>query len=250
MDCAAPLSDRDILVALYNATDGPNWTDNTNWLSDEPIGNWRGVTTDSDGRVTKLWLYANNLTGTIPPELGSLANLYNLSLSTNNLTGTIPPELGSLANLENLYLSANKLVGAIPPELGGLANLEELYLGENSLTGVIPPEFAGLANLELLWLHANDLTGAIPPVLGGLDALRGPWCEQQPPPFRPAATGARRFAAFMVPISRHGLVRPRGCLVPLMVGIHSEPQRHGRGLRRPSVGPRHSRDAVQRHRRS
>ena len=43
--------DRDALVALYNATDGDNWTNNTNWLSDEPLGQWYGVTTDENRRV-------------------------------------------------------------------------------------------------------------------------------------------------------------------------------------------------------
>ena len=33
-------SDREVLVALYEATAGPNWTNNTNWLSDEPLSNW------------------------------------------------------------------------------------------------------------------------------------------------------------------------------------------------------------------
>ena len=41
---APPATDRDALEALYNATDGPNWTNNSNWLSDRPIGEWHGVT--------------------------------------------------------------------------------------------------------------------------------------------------------------------------------------------------------------
>ena len=32
-----------VLVALYNATDGPNWTDNENWLTDAPLSEWAGV---------------------------------------------------------------------------------------------------------------------------------------------------------------------------------------------------------------
>ena len=52
--------DRDALVALYNATDGPNWRIRTNWLSDAPLGSWYGVITDSKGRVTSLDLWSNN----------------------------------------------------------------------------------------------------------------------------------------------------------------------------------------------
>ena len=39
---------------------------------------------------------SNRLTGEIPPELGGLSNLTELSLRDNQLTGEIPPELGGL----------------------------------------------------------------------------------------------------------------------------------------------------------
>ena len=50
-------TDREALVALYNAADGPNWSNNTNWLSDEPSGEWHGVRTDRSGRVLSLSLH-------------------------------------------------------------------------------------------------------------------------------------------------------------------------------------------------
>ena len=56
------------MVALYNATDGANWNRNDNWLSDEPLGEWYGVTTEA-GRVTELILSQNQLRGEVPPEL-------------------------------------------------------------------------------------------------------------------------------------------------------------------------------------
>ena len=40
------------------------------WLSNAPMGEWKGVTTDSDGRVTELDLGFNRLSGEIPSELG------------------------------------------------------------------------------------------------------------------------------------------------------------------------------------
>lgn len=45
---------------------------------------------------------AANITGSIPPELGSMTALQELDLSTNYLTGTIPPQLGNLRNLQSL----------------------------------------------------------------------------------------------------------------------------------------------------
>ena len=166
-------TDREALVALYNAADGPNWSNNTNWLSDEPSGEWYGVGTDRSGRVLSLYLHDNQLSGEIPAELGNLANLETLWLSGNQLSGEIPPELGNLANLETLYLQENQLSGEIPPELGNLANLEGLYLYDNQLSGEIPPELGNLANLETLSLSGNQLSGEIPPELGNLANLEG-----------------------------------------------------------------------------
>ena len=66
---------------------------NDNWLSDAPLGEWEGVYTNDDGRVTRLGLYANDLSGEIPPELGSLSNLLGLVLGGNDLSGCVPSSL-------------------------------------------------------------------------------------------------------------------------------------------------------------
>ena len=168
----APPETMAALVALYNATGGANWGNNRNWLSNAPIGAWHGVTTDSDGRVTHLFLYSNQLTGEIPAELGSLTNLEVLALFDNQLTGEIPAELGNLANLEWLQLDDNQLTGEIPAELGNLANLQTLFLYNNQLTGEIPAELGNLTNLEVLALFNNQLTGEIPAELGNLANLQ------------------------------------------------------------------------------
>ena len=195
LECS-PLSDRDILVALYEATGGRNWRYAAGWLTDAPLNDWYGVYADHDGRVNRLRLSRNNLTGWLPTELGSLASLSLLNLRGNVLTGPIPQELGGLANLRYLDLGANQLEGpipadlgnlaslyylrlvgntldgGIPQELGGLASLQTLDLGRNSLTGPIPTELGSLANLEELLLDDNDLVGAIPSEFRELTGLR------------------------------------------------------------------------------
>ena len=167
--------DRAVLVELYNATDGANWADNTNWLSEEPIREWHGVSTDDEGRVSELSLYENQLSGEIPTELGNLSNLQRLHLGGNQLTGGIPTELGSLTNMQDLYLGENQLTGGIPAELESLPNLQSLNVGGNQLTGEIPEELVSLSDLQWLSLYDNQLTGEIPMELGSLSELRGLW---------------------------------------------------------------------------
>ena len=164
-------TDREALVALYNATNGENWEYSKNWLSDAPIGEWYGVVTNDDGRVTALVLNFNGLSGEIPAELGSLSNLKELGLSINNLSGEIPAELSSLSNLEYLILYRNELSGEIPAELGSLSNLEHLVLTDNRLSGEIPAELGSLSNLIRLHLSINNLSGEIPAELGSLSNL-------------------------------------------------------------------------------
>ncbi|MBI9054120.1 MAG: leucine-rich repeat domain-containing protein [Bacteroidales bacterium] len=162
--------EHDVLVSFYNATNGANWTNNTNWLSEEDVDNWNGVTV-LGGHVTDIDLHSNNLSGTIIPEIGQLVYLNTIQLYFNYLTGTIPKEVGNLTNLTNLDLDFNQLSGTIPAEIGNLTNLNTLFLDNNLLGGLIPVELGNLTNLTILQLHKNDLTGTIPIVLGSLSKL-------------------------------------------------------------------------------
>ena len=104
-------------MALYQAVGDPGWT---SWLSREPIGQWRGVSVDLEGRVVDL---AVSFPGDIPPEIGAFANLEVLRIFGVAGEGAIPPEMGNLVNLKALYLASGdeieaKMSGEIPPELG------------------------------------------------------------------------------------------------------------------------------------
>ena len=166
-----PSPDREALIALYNATDGPNWKNQDNWLSEAPISTWHGVTTNDGGRVTRIDLSEGGMLGLLPDELGQLAYLDSLNVRDNNLEGPIPPELGQLERLEYLNLESTRLTGPIPPELGQLERLEIMNLASNALTGQIPPELGQMASVERLYLNFNELSGTIPPELGQLTNL-------------------------------------------------------------------------------
>jgi uncharacterized repeat protein (TIGR01451 family) len=207
-----PGTQRAALIALYIATNGDSWTNNSGWKTlplDPDDGfampgtewNWKGVTLDFENdtgtTVTKINLYNKNLIGTIPSEiedlpnleflelsynqlagipasLGNLSNLQTLAIRYSQMGGNIPASLGSLTSLQTLLLSGNQLTGSIPPELGTLENLQKLDLGVNQLT-TIPVALKDLDNLVELKLSQNPLGGIIPPELGQLTNLEKLW---------------------------------------------------------------------------
>lgn len=155
-----------MLEKFYNSTGGAGWEIRTNWLQSTTACTWYGVTCSTTTTVPKnvirLQLVSNNLSGTLPPEISSLAQLQTLSLPDNLLTGTIPTEIGTLAQLQSLDLGRNKLSGILPASLTKLINLKSLSLNENQLSGSLPIDLGNLANLTRIALGANQLTGSIP----------------------------------------------------------------------------------------
>ncbi len=158
----AQVSEQDslALVALYNATDGPNWTNNSNWLSG-PVLTWQGIS-GTNGRVFSISLSNNRLSGNIPTEIGQLTGLISLNLTNNQLTGTIPSELWQLPILAGLGLNNNQLTGSLTAEIGQIANLENIALHNNQLSGDFPQEFGLLTKLQTVTLNGNQFTGGIP----------------------------------------------------------------------------------------
>lgn len=176
-----PDSERAALIALYNATDGDNWNNNSGWKTPplEADGfaqrgtedNWYGVGVRWD-EVVFVWLAMNNLEGTIPQEIVNLTKLEKFNAYSNKLTGTFPIQFASLPNLKELVLNSNLLSGGIPAEIGQFQSLTRLQLRGCRLGGPIPPQIGNVVTLTYLELTGNDLTGPIPPQIGNLVNLR------------------------------------------------------------------------------
>ena len=180
-----PPEQRAALEAFYVTTGGDNWTNNENWLTDSPLDQWYGITTDQEGNVTEISLIRNNISGTIPPEVGDLKTLKGLNLSYNDLSGDIPNELGNLEELTSLNLFSNKLTGTVPPELGNLRSLTFFSLAVNDLGGVIPKELGRLTELEHIFIQGNPFKGCIPDPLhhiavNDFDQVTLPYCGFNP----------------------------------------------------------------------
>lgn len=194
-----PASECQALAAFYTSTGGQNWVNNDYWLFSTMVGDWYGVTVEN-GHVTMLEFSYNNLSGSLPPEIGNLTSLKRIYLYSNpNLGGSIPSTIGQLSNLEELKivysslsgtlpdsifslnnlktlnLCGNQLSGTLPKDLQRLSNLVELDLSYNQFTGTIPREWGNLTNLEILGLGGNQLSGSIPAELSNLKKLHSIW---------------------------------------------------------------------------
>ncbi len=166
------------LKALYDATGGPDWKDDTNWLSVRSLDQWHGVRIASAGnnagRVFLLDLRDNGLSGTIPPQLADLSALSTeLDLSQNQLTGHIPSELSTLTNLNHLDLSGNRLTGNIPAEFGDWTVIHNLYLQDNRLSGTLPAELTNIPFGSHLHLDVRNNAGICAPA----DAAFQTWLQ-------------------------------------------------------------------------
>ncbi|XP_026665861.2 probable inactive receptor kinase At5g10020 [Phoenix dactylifera] len=118
---------------------------------------------------TSMNLSVDQFTGPFPLQgphsieslvLPSYNHLESLDLSDNQLSGSLPPEIGSLQRLKLLDLGRNALSGELPSEIGELDGLEFLDLSVNHFKGRIPemPQ----RSLEVFNISYNDLSGPVP----------------------------------------------------------------------------------------
>ncbi|GAB4859273.1 hypothetical protein Ancab_040402 [Ancistrocladus abbreviatus] len=187
--------DKKVLLQIKQAFNNPyllaSWKSDTDCCTD-----WYQVECDSTtNRIISLTIFSGDLSGQIPPIVGSLpylqtlelrdlsdvsgpiptsisrlTNLKMLRLGFLNLTGTIPPTLANLSALTFLELSSNDLTGSIPASLSNLRNLDAIRLDGNQLTGKIPDSFGSFTGkVPDLYLSNNQLSGTIPSTLGNLD---------------------------------------------------------------------------------
>lgn len=143
------------LVAFYNSTDGPNWTDRSNWLSG-PVGSWAGVAIIGN-RVQTLALNSNNLTGTIPDEFCDLTALEYIYLNYNHLTGNLPACIGNAVSINSIDLSNNAMSGAFPDAFAtAMPDLADIWISNNFFTDF--PDLNGVVELSNLHVDGNYLT--------------------------------------------------------------------------------------------
>jgi hypothetical protein len=191
------------LATFYYATDGPNWKNNTNWLSTtEHVCDWATNAAVSPSKYrdykkrcaergfSQITLANNGLQGSIPPELALLSltsfeisenklhgeipevvwnswqELSSLLLFNNVLNGTLSTTIGLLTDLEDFRGQNNQFSGSIPSELGELQQLLYFAVSDNMLQGSLPSELGNAQQFLSFFVSGNRLTGAIPTQVG------------------------------------------------------------------------------------
>ncbi|KAL6124712.1 hypothetical protein ACLB2K_077223 [Fragaria x ananassa] len=105
----------------------------------------------------------NNLTGSIPRDIGKVSRLEEIYLGNNKLYGSIPSSVVNLTELTILHLQGNNLNGSIPSSLGECHRLLELDLSHNNFDDKEKFQFfETLGNMGNLNLSFNQFWGAVP----------------------------------------------------------------------------------------
>ncbi|XWS51328.1 hypothetical protein CRYUN_Cryun12cG0167700 [Craigia yunnanensis] len=122
-------------------------------------------------KVTRLVFKSQGLDGFLPPAIGKLSELKELSVSRNNIVDQVPPEIVDCKKLEVLDLQNNMFSGDIPSNLSSLVRLRVLDLSSNKFTGDLS-FLKYFPNLESLSLANNLFSGKIPHSIRSFRNLR------------------------------------------------------------------------------
>ena len=144
-------SERSILESFYKALDGDKWEHKENWLSDKPLNEWYGITTDEKGKVVKIQL-SDTMTGKVPANLKHLKKLQSLHLDC--MAGGIRLEVNNYPSLKELELSGN--VEKVSVE--NCSELEKLSLTSRYFDAFHVDSCPKLSSLELIGHNISDTT--------------------------------------------------------------------------------------------
>ncbi|MEO8670297.1 MAG: PilN domain-containing protein [Tahibacter sp.] len=158
---AIPAVEHQVLLDLYNGTQGMQWSRHAGWQSETGTDClWEGVRCDAElAHVVGLDLRDNQLIGALPAKLHGLTKLQSFDVSGNRLGGAIPT-LQGLTVLQSFDVSHNQLAGALPA-LDDLYQLRQFDASHNRLTGSLP-RFDGLPAGSEIRVDHNELSGAVP----------------------------------------------------------------------------------------
>jgi len=147
----------DAWVNFYDAMNGPNWRGCSSSRLDPcgcPQNSW-GHTVFCNSyqnyqHIHEIYLLHNNLTGSIPVDVGRFTHLLALDLSENDIEGVVPLELGTIPTLQALWLHHNPRLGGHLPRSLAQPKFYALELQWCNFSGPLPPiDFLNISNCLL-----------------------------------------------------------------------------------------------------
>lgn len=168
---AIPVSECEALIDFYNATDGDNWSDNSNWWNTWNICNRYSISCDA-GHVIRLDIWSNNVSWDIPTSIANLTQLQMLGLGNNHIS-SLPSTIGSLSQLTDLAIQNNN-ISSLPASIWSLSQLTTLSMTLNHLSS-LPDEFANL-HMTAVDLGYNQFT-TIPNIIFSMTWLTILWFQ-------------------------------------------------------------------------
>ena len=161
------------LLSLYDALDGPNWSNQSGWRNAsacEPCS-WPYVTCDGDGNVTELFFTGSSIGGVLPATgWSALPELELFRLSSVDISGALPDELFTLPQLREVNLAFSDLT-SMPAVISQADSLRILRLNVMSQLNGPLPDLAGCDSLERYEIRQTRLSGSIPTSTGSLTNL-------------------------------------------------------------------------------
>lgn len=186
-----PVTECEALIDFYNATDGDNWSDNSNWWNTWNICNRYRISCDA-GHVIGLDIWANNVSWDIPSSIANLTQLQRLGVGNNHIT-SLPSTIGSLSHLTELEIQNNS-ISSLPASIGELSQLTSLSPTRNHLSS-LPDEFANL-HITAVDLGYNQFT-TIPNIIFSMTWLTILWFQDNAITEIPAAISNLQQLTFL-----------------------------------------------------
>jgi hypothetical protein len=169
----------ELLPKVYAEGKSPwlSYSDECLWESSNE-GN-QGIVCDSENNYFAIHLREIGVTGSLPPELGLLSDhLRLIFFNGNELTGTLPSELGQLTNLQKINFQYNNLSGSLSTEFGRWTDLSIIAAGNNAFTGTIPTETGLWESMKTIGFESNNFFGNLPKEWGNLENIEKISVEQ------------------------------------------------------------------------
>lgn len=200
--------EREALIELWKALDGPNWKSQgglgnchtRNWNTDAPIDEWYGVEVYGDygkypGHVKALLLGTFGASGELPECIENFRYLDEFecrggatSYADTHLKGKVPKAFGKLPILRKLLISGNEIdedleTSAIKDVVLNCPYLTRLAIEDNNFTGGVPEWLAEMkethpgisGDKSAYTIGGNRLEGKVPEKVVNHWMWQRPW---------------------------------------------------------------------------